>query len=89
MKKSIRFIIPFEIKKQYENSFAIRELEMAILQQNSEPSKLQRYSFEEFWAEEGQISFINLKDISNCYVENRLSKGRNGGKEAARRILIW
>ena len=48
MKKSIRFVIPFEIKKQYENSFAIRELEMAILQQNSEPSKLQRYSFEEF-----------------------------------------
>lgn len=41
MKKSIGFIIPFEIKKQYENIFfAIRELEVAILQQNSEPSKI-------------------------------------------------
>ena len=43
MKKSIGFIIPFEIKKQYENIFfffAIRELEVAILQHNSEPSKI-------------------------------------------------
>lgn len=43
-----------------------------------------------FEQKEGQISFINLKDISDCCVENIDCQGAEmEAREAARRILIW